>query len=65
MSPFEDALARVRCCIRGGMVTENGVSDSDLEVIADIFTVSLRCPVSVYLGTLGVLSFCVCCCAPL
>ncbi|KAH7855588.1 hypothetical protein Vadar_026544 [Vaccinium darrowii] len=44
--PFEDALARVRCCIRGGMVTENGDSDSDLEVIADIFTVSLRCPMS-------------------
>ncbi|KAI8563866.1 hypothetical protein RHMOL_Rhmol03G0142300 [Rhododendron molle] len=42
--PFEDALARVRCCIGGGMATENGDSDSDLEVIADIFTVSLRCP---------------------
>ncbi|XP_058204682.1 E3 SUMO-protein ligase SIZ1-like isoform X3 [Rhododendron vialii] len=44
--PFEDALARVRCCIGGGMATENGDSDSDLEVIADIFTVSLRCPMS-------------------
>ena len=43
---FEDALARVRRCIGGGGATDNADSDSDLEVVADFFTVNLRCPVS-------------------
>lgn len=43
---FEDALARIRRCIGGGMATGNEDSDSDLEVIAESITVSLRCPVS-------------------
>ncbi|RWW15672.1 hypothetical protein GW17_00020471 [Ensete ventricosum] len=43
---FEDALARVCRCIGGGAATENADSDSDLEVVADSVTVSLRCPVN-------------------
>ncbi|XP_044507621.1 E3 SUMO-protein ligase SIZ1-like isoform X3 [Mangifera indica] len=43
---FEDALARIRRCIGGGMATGNEDSDSDLEVIAESITVSLRCPMS-------------------
>ncbi|XP_031279864.1 E3 SUMO-protein ligase SIZ1-like isoform X1 [Pistacia vera] len=43
---FEDALARVRRCIGGGMATGNEDSDSDLEVIAESITVNLRCPMS-------------------
>ncbi|XP_034687571.1 E3 SUMO-protein ligase SIZ1 isoform X2 [Vitis riparia] len=43
---FEDALARVRRCIGGGGATDNADSDSDLEVVADFFTVNLRCPMS-------------------
>ncbi|KAJ4977643.1 hypothetical protein NE237_008423 [Protea cynaroides] len=42
---FEDALARVRR-IGGGTATDNADSDSDLEVVADSFTVNLRCPMS-------------------
>lgn len=44
--PFEDALGRVQRCIGGGMTTDNNDDDSDLEVIADSFTVNLRCPMS-------------------
>ncbi|KAK9279683.1 hypothetical protein L1049_013363 [Liquidambar formosana] len=44
--PFDDALARVRRCVGGGTSTENADSDSDLEVVEDSFTVSLRCPMS-------------------
>ncbi|XP_057956620.1 E3 SUMO-protein ligase SIZ1 [Malania oleifera] len=43
---FEDALARVCRCIGGGTATDNADSDSDLEVVADSFTVNLRCPMS-------------------
>lgn len=43
---FEDALARVCRCIGGGGTTDNADSDSDLEVVAESVTVSLRCPVS-------------------
>lgn len=43
---FEDALARVRRCICGGDAGTNEDSDSDVELIADSITVSLRCPVS-------------------
>ncbi|KAL5733446.1 hypothetical protein ACOSQ2_033138 [Xanthoceras sorbifolium] len=43
---FEDALARVRRCIGGGMATGNEDSDSDLEVITDSIKVNLRCPMS-------------------
>lgn len=43
---FEDALTRVCRCIGGGTATENADSDSDIEVVADSFTVSLRCPMS-------------------
>lgn len=43
---FEDALARVRRCIGGGMATGTEDEDSDLQVIADSITVNLRCPVS-------------------
>lgn len=42
---FEDALARVCRCVGGG-AADNADSDSDLEVVADSFAVSLRCPVS-------------------
>lgn len=41
---FEDSLARVRRCLRGGNTTDDADSDSDLEVVADFFPVSLRCP---------------------
>lgn len=41
---FEDALARVCRCLRGGNTTDGADSDSDLEVVADFFPVSLRCP---------------------
>ncbi|KAK9126809.1 hypothetical protein Scep_015655 [Stephania cephalantha] len=44
--PFEDALARVYRCIGGGNAAENADSDSDLEVVADSVTISLRCPMS-------------------
>lgn len=43
---FDDALARVCRCIGGGTTTDNADSDSDLEVVADSFTVNLRCPMS-------------------
>ncbi|GLT81843.1 hypothetical protein SLE2022_002730 [Rubroshorea leprosula] len=43
---FEEALARVCRCIGGGAATDNGDSDSDIEVVADFFGVNLRCPVS-------------------
>ncbi|KAF5822839.1 putative chromatin regulator PHD family [Helianthus annuus] len=43
---FEDALARIRRCVGGGAATDNADSDSDLEVVADNITVSLRCPMS-------------------
>lgn len=43
---FEDALARVRRCIGGGTGADNADSDSDIEVVADFFNVTLRCPVS-------------------
>ncbi|XP_043811984.1 E3 SUMO-protein ligase SIZ1 isoform X3 [Manihot esculenta] len=42
---FEDALARVCRCVGGG-AADNADSDSDLEVVADSFAVSLRCPMS-------------------
>uniref|UniRef100_A0ACD5XCB9 Uncharacterized protein n=1 Tax=Avena sativa TaxID=4498 RepID=A0ACD5XCB9_AVESA len=41
---FEDALARVCRCLRGGNTTDGADSDSDLEVVSDFFPVSLRCP---------------------
>ncbi|XVF69393.1 hypothetical protein PTKIN_Ptkin11bG0078400 [Pterospermum kingtungense] len=43
---FEDALARVCRCVGGGPATDNGDSDSDLEVVADFIGVNLRCPMS-------------------
>lgn len=43
---FEDALARICRCMNGGGDADNADSDSDVEVVADSFTVSLRCPVS-------------------
>ncbi|KAL6203076.1 hypothetical protein ACLB2K_026780 [Fragaria x ananassa] len=43
---FEDALARVCRCVGGGTAMDNDDSDSDLEVVADSFTVNLRCPMS-------------------
>ncbi|KAL9240994.1 hypothetical protein vseg_015154 [Gypsophila vaccaria] len=43
---FEDALARVVRCVGGGGAAENADSDSDLEVVADSFTINLRCPMS-------------------
>ncbi|XP_022731163.1 E3 SUMO-protein ligase SIZ1-like isoform X2 [Durio zibethinus] len=43
---FEDALARVCRCVGGGTATDNGDSDSDLEVVAEFFSVNLRCPMS-------------------
>ncbi|XP_022752449.1 E3 SUMO-protein ligase SIZ1-like [Durio zibethinus] len=43
---FEDALARVCRCVGGGTATDNGDSDSELEVVADFFGVNLRCPMS-------------------
>ncbi|XAR52390.1 hypothetical protein NMG60_11020444 [Bertholletia excelsa] len=43
---FGDALARVRRCVGGGMAMADEDSGSDLEVIADCVTVSLRCPMS-------------------
>jgi len=46
---FEEALARVLRCVGGGGAAENADSDSDLEVIADSFTINLRCPVSIIL----------------
>ncbi|VAH86750.1 unnamed protein product [Triticum turgidum subsp. durum] len=41
---FEDSLARVCRCLRGGNTADDADSDSDLEVVADFFPVSLRCP---------------------
>lgn len=46
---FVDALARVRRCLGGGGATDNADSDSDLEVVTESVTVSLRCPVSFHL----------------
>lgn len=43
---FDDALTRVCRCVGGGTAMDNADSDSDLEVVADSFTVNLRCPVS-------------------
>ncbi|CAA6654791.1 unnamed protein product [Spirodela intermedia] len=43
---FADSLARVCRCIGGGATTDNADSDSDLEVVAELVTVSLRCPMS-------------------
>ncbi|KAK4772149.1 hypothetical protein SAY86_013924 [Trapa natans] len=40
---FEDALARVCRCVGGGGATD---ADSDIVVVADWFTVNLRCPMS-------------------
>jgi len=42
---FEDALARVCCCVGGGNANDNADSDSDLEVVSDSFSINLRCPV--------------------
>lgn len=42
---FEDALARVCCCVGGGNANDNADSDSDLEVVSDTFSINLRCPV--------------------
>ncbi|XP_010535588.1 PREDICTED: E3 SUMO-protein ligase SIZ1-like [Tarenaya hassleriana] len=44
--PFEEALGRVRRCVGGGTGGDNADSDSDIEVVADFFTVNLRCPMS-------------------
>ncbi|AES88651.1 putative chromatin regulator PHD family [Medicago truncatula] len=44
--PFEDALARVCRCVGGGNAADNADSDSDLEVVSDTFSISLRCPMS-------------------
>ncbi|XP_022756088.1 E3 SUMO-protein ligase SIZ1-like isoform X3 [Durio zibethinus] len=43
---LEDALSRVCRCVGGGTATDNGDSDSDLEVVADVFGVNLCCPMS-------------------
>ncbi|KAE8677227.1 E3 SUMO-protein ligase SIZ1 [Hibiscus syriacus] len=43
---LEDALSRVRRCVGSGTATDNGDSDSDLEIVADFFGVNLRCPMS-------------------
>ncbi|KAF5744685.1 E3 SUMO-protein ligase SIZ1 isoform X1 [Tripterygium wilfordii] len=43
---FEDALARVVRCVGGGTAGDDADSDSDVEVVADSFTVNLRCPMS-------------------
>ncbi|KAL5581207.1 hypothetical protein UlMin_013649 [Ulmus minor] len=43
---FEDALARVLRLVGSGNATDDADSDSDLEVVADSFTVNLRCPMS-------------------
>ncbi|KAG0498917.1 hypothetical protein HPP92_003608 [Vanilla planifolia] len=43
---LKDSLARVHRCILGGKTTENSDSDSDIEVVADSVTVSLRDPMS-------------------
>ncbi|XP_047179123.1 E3 SUMO-protein ligase SIZ1-like isoform X2 [Vigna umbellata] len=43
---FEDALARVCCCVGGGNANDNADSDSDLEVVSDTFSINLRCPMS-------------------
>ncbi|XP_010520346.1 PREDICTED: E3 SUMO-protein ligase SIZ1-like [Tarenaya hassleriana] len=44
--PFEEALARVCRCVGGGTGGDNADSDSDIEVVADFFTINLRCPMS-------------------
>ncbi|KAH7560992.1 hypothetical protein JRO89_XS10G0155600 [Xanthoceras sorbifolium] len=41
---FEEALARVCRCVGGGTAADNADSDSDVEVVADSFSVNLRCP---------------------
>ncbi|XP_074591185.1 LOW QUALITY PROTEIN: E3 SUMO-protein ligase SIZ1-like [Curcuma longa] len=43
---FQEALARVRRCVGGGAEAENADSDSDIELVADSVTVSLRCPMT-------------------
>ncbi|XP_027343660.1 E3 SUMO-protein ligase SIZ1-like isoform X3 [Abrus precatorius] len=43
---FEDALARVCCCVGGGNANDDADSDSDLEVVSDTFSINLRCPMS-------------------
>ncbi|KAL5764116.1 hypothetical protein ACOSP7_016465 [Xanthoceras sorbifolium] len=43
---FEEALARVCRCVGGGTAADNADSDSDVEVVADSFSVNLRCPMS-------------------
>ncbi|XP_038682970.1 E3 SUMO-protein ligase SIZ1-like isoform X2 [Tripterygium wilfordii] len=43
---FEDALARVVRCVGGGTSGDDADSDSDVEVVADSFSVNLRCPMS-------------------
>ncbi|XP_057454400.1 E3 SUMO-protein ligase SIZ1-like isoform X2 [Lotus japonicus] len=43
---FEDALARVCGRAGGGNATDDGDSDSDLEVVSDTFSINLRCPMS-------------------
>ncbi|CAM0152377.1 unnamed protein product [Urochloa decumbens] len=43
---FDDALARVRRCVGGGTEANSADSDSDIEVVADSVSVSLRCPMT-------------------
>ncbi|CAL4886005.1 unnamed protein product [Urochloa decumbens] len=43
---FDDALARVRRCVGGGTEANNADSDSDIEVVADSVSVTLRCPMT-------------------
>ncbi|CAM0874327.1 unnamed protein product [Alopecurus aequalis] len=43
---FDDALARVRRCVGGGTEADNADSDSDIEVVADLVSVNLRCPMT-------------------
>ncbi|KAI9196046.1 hypothetical protein LWI28_020500 [Acer negundo] len=43
---LDEALARVCRCVGGGTTADNADSDSDLEVVADSFSVNLRCPMS-------------------
>jgi len=55
---FVDALARVRRCLGGEGATDNADSDSDLEVVTESVTVSLRCPVSLlHIFLCGVIFF--------
>ncbi|PIN00736.1 hypothetical protein CDL12_26761 [Handroanthus impetiginosus] len=43
---FEDSLARVRRCVGGGAAQENAESDTDVEVIAALVSINLRCTVN-------------------